>query len=440
MDELDDQERNRIYEAAKNANHEIPALQAMPIRELQRLARTEGVETPGNLGKQELIFRILRERVTGAGLGWGEGVLDVLPDGFGFLRSVQYCYAAGPDDIYVSPSQIRRLGLRPGHRVAGPVRPPKDGEKYFALLHVEAVNGRPVPELRERVPFDELTPILPTERLRLEHPGCAPEVRLLDFLAPIGKGQRVLVRTPPLSGRTALLTHLAQALLTRHPEVYVVLLAVDAHPEEVTEMQRRTGPEERREVAASTFDEPPGRHVALAEIVLEKARRMVEYGCDVVLLMDSLTQLTRAYNTEIPHSGKILSAGLDATALYKPKRLLGSARKLEEGGSLTVIATVLTDTGSRINDVILDEFTGKANCEVVLDAGLADLHVSPALDIAHTRTRREDELLEAEEHLAVRALRKRLADYPAREAIEQLLEWMAGNPTNESLLAWIMHQ
>lgn len=438
MDELDEEERDRIYEAAKNADHEIPALQAMPIRELQRLARSEGVEAPGGLGKQELIFHILRARVTSAGLGWGEGVLDVLPDGFGFLRSRQYSYVAGPDDIYVSPSQIRRLGLRPGHRVAGPVRPPKEGEKYFALLHVEAVNDRPVPELRERIPFDELTPILPTERLRLEHPGCAPEVRMLDFLAPIGKGQRVLVRTPPLSGRTALLTHLAEALLTRHPEVYVILLAVDAHPEEVTEMERRTGPDERREVAASTFDEPPARHVGLAEIVLEKARRMVEYGHDVVLLMDSLTQLTRAYNTEVPHSGKILSAGLDATALYKPKRLLGSARKLEEGGSLTVIATVLTDTGSRINDVILDEFTGKANCEIVLDAALADLHVAPALDIAHTRTRREDELLDPQEHLAVRALRRRLADYSARDAVEQLLEWMVENPSNDELLGRLL--
>jgi transcription termination factor Rho len=386
------------------------------------------------LTKQELIFHLLRQRVTHTGLGWGEGVLDILPDGFGFLRSKRYSYAAGSDDIYVSPSQIRRLNLKPGHLLAGPVRPPKEGEKYFALLHVEAVNGGTVEELRGRIPFDELTPLLPHQRLSLEHPGCGLDMRLLDFLAPLGKGQRTLVATPPLTGRGALLTHFAQAILHNHPEVYVILLMVDERPEDITEMLRQTGPDNRREVAASSFDEPASRHVALAELVTDRARRMVETGQDVVILMDSLTQLTRAYNTEVPHSGKILSAGLDANALQRPKRLFGSARKVEEGGSLTVVATVLTDTGSRMNDVIAEEFRGKANSDIVLSDKLSGLHIYPALDIAHTGTRSEDRLLSENELLKVRRLRKELSGMATGEALESLLERVTKTKDNAAFL------
>lgn len=430
----DEAARNEIYEATKRADHQIPALQAMSMPELIELTSAEGVQAPRGCSKQELIFALLKHRVKSAGLGWGEGVLDILPDGFGFLRSVRYNYVAGIDDIYVSPSQVRRLHLKPGHFLAGPVRPPKEGENYFALLRVEAVNEHGVDALRQVIAFDDLTPLLPRERLHLEHPGCGTDMRLLDLLAPIGKGQRVLIQSPPYSSRTILLTNLARAILANHEDVYVILLVVDERPEEVTEIRRRTGPDERREVAASTFDEPTARHIALAELVLERARRMVETGRDVVLLLDSLTQLTRAYNIERPHTGKVLSAGLDAAALQMPKRLFGSARNVEEGGSLTIIATVLTDTDSRINDVIGDEFKGKANCEIVLDRAAADLHVYPALDIARTGTRREDTLLSAEHLDKLRRLRKKLRDEGGNQR-EQLLEMLAATPDNAALLA-----
>ncbi len=431
---LNDDQRNEIYEAAKKADYEIPKLQAMSMQDLIARARKEGVDCSPGSSKQELIFQLLKNRVTNTGLGWGEGVLDILPDGFGFLRSRQYNYTAGIDDIYVSPSQIRRLNLKQGHLLAGPVRPPKDGEKYFALLHVEAVNGGTVEDLRNRIAFEELTPVMPDDRLRLEHPGCGLDMRLLDFLSPLGKGQRTLILAPPLAGRSALLTHLAQAILHNHPDVYVILLVVDERPEDITEMIRDTGPDHRREVVASSFDEPASRHVALAEIVTEKARRMVEAGRDVVVLMDSLTQLTRAYNTEVPHSGKILSAGLDAVALQRPKRLFGSARKVEEGGSLTVIATALTDTGSRMNDVICEEFRGKANSEITLSEELAELHVYPALAIGHTSTRREERLLTAEELKQVRKLRKQLSHKEPEVALEELMERVSQTETNEEFL------
>jgi transcription termination factor Rho len=429
-----DQERNEVYEAAKKADYQIPRLQAMSMTQLMQLAREEGVEGYAGLAKQELIFQLLRRRVTANGLGWGEGVLDILPDGFGFLRSRRYSYNAGPDDIYVSPSQIRRLNLRQGHLLSGPVRPPKEGEKYFALLHVETVNGGTVDELRNRIPFDELTPVMPTQRLRLEHPGCDLDMRLLDLLAPIGKGQRTLIRTPPLTGRSVLLLHMAQAILHNHPECYVIVLVVDERPEDITELQRQTGPDDRREVAASSFDEPASRHVALAEVVTEKARRMVEAGSSVVILLDSLTQLTRAYNTEVPHSGKILSAGLDAVALQRPKRLFGSARCVEEGGSLTIIATVLTDTQSHMNDVISDEFKGKANAEIVLSEELAGLHVYPAIDIAHTGTRREDLLLDPRELEKIHRLRKELSKLSRAEALEKLMHELAATKDNAEFL------
>jgi len=427
-------ERNEIYEAAKRADYEIPKLQALPMAELLAAAQREGIAGFSGLSKQELIFQLLKFRVTNTGLGWGEGTLDILPDGFGFLRSSRYSYAAGPDDIYVSPSQIRRLNLKPGHQIAGPVRPPKDGEKYFALLHVEAVNGEPVEALRQRIPFSEKTPIVPHERLTLDHPGCGLDIRLLDVLAPMGKGQRTLIQTPPLSGRSMLLTRLAKAILTNHPDVYVIMLVVDERPEDITEMVRETGPDERREVVASTFDEPASRHVAIADMVTEKARRMVESGRDVVVLVDSLTQLTRACNSEVPHSGKILSSGLDAAALHRPKTLFASARQLEEGGSLSVIATVLVKTGSRINDVIFDEFVGRANSEIVLDRDLAELHIHPAIDVQHTGTRREDALLSVDELNALRRLRKQLSGMSTQESLETVMDMIAATPDNATFL------
>lgn len=434
VDNLGEAERNEIYEAAKRTDYDLPRLQQLSMPQLLELARTEGVEGYPGLNRQELIFQVLRRRVTSTGLGWGEGVLDVLPDGFGFLRSKRFSYLAGPDDVYVSPSQVRRLNLKTGHQLAGPVRPPKEGEKYFALLHVEAVNGGSIEDLKRRIPFDDMTPVLPHERLRLEHPGCGIDLRLFDLLVPLGRGQRVLVSTPPLSGRNVVLKHLAQGILANHPECYVILLLVDERPEEVTEVLRGTGPDSRREVVASTFDEPAARHVALAEIVLERARRMVEAGEHVVLLMDSLTQLVRAYNTEVPHSGKILGGGLDAVALQKPKRLFASARAMEEGGSLTVIATMLTETGSRMNEVIAEEFQGKANCEIVFDPQLTELHVYPALDVAATGTRREDNLLPAEELERIRRLRRHLVDLDRRQALERVIEQLAKTRDNAELI------
>ncbi len=434
---MDEAQRNEIYEAAKKADYEIQKLQALPMSELMELAQREQIDGSSGLGRQELLFQILRRRATSSGLGWAEGVLDILPDGFGFLRSAHHHYVAGPDDIYVSPSQVRRLNLKQGHEVAGPVRPPKEGEKYFALLHVETVNGGTIEQLRQRIPFDDLTPVMPQHRLRLEHPECTADLRVIDLLAPLGKGQRVLVSTPPFAGRNRLLVHIAQGLLHNHPETYLIHLLLDARHEEVTEVLRRTGPETRREVVAATFDEPPARQIALAELALERARRMVEAGRDVVLLVDSLTALTRAYNIEVPHSGKVLSVGLDAVALHKPKRLFASARSIEEGGSLTVVATSLTDTKVRVNDVIHDEFAGRANCDIVLDRHLAELHVVPAIDVVRTGTRMEDNLMEGDELDTVRRLRRTIDGEDTARALEALLELIQRSPTNAELLARI---
>jgi transcription termination factor Rho len=435
VERLGDAERNDIYEAAKRSDHEIPRLQAMPIAQLIELARDEGIEGYSGLTKQELIFQLLRKRVTSTGLGWGEGVLDVLADGFGFLRSRRYSYQAGPDDIYVSPSQIRRLNLKQGHLLAGPVRPPKEGEKYFALLHVEAVNGGTIEQLRRRIPFDELTPLWPSERLRFEHPGCGIDARLADLLAPMGKGQRTLLLAPPQSSRTRLLTHLAQGVLVNHPEIYVIMLLVDERPEEIAEIARATGPDGRREVAATAFDEPPARHIALAEFVLERARRMVEGGQDVLLILDSLTTMTRAYASELPPSGKMLCAGLDSAALPHAKRLFASARETEEAGSLTVLASVLTGTDSRVNDIIVEEFSGKANCEIVLDPRLAEQHVYPALDLGRTGTRREDNLLSEAEAARLRRLRASFGQGEKRQELERLIAEVMRTEKNEEFLS-----
>jgi transcription termination factor Rho len=432
---LDEGARNAIYEAAKHADHEIGKLQALAMPELIEVARREGLEDIVGLNRQELLFQLLRRRATSTGLGWAEGVLDILPDGFGFLRSKNYNYVPGPDDIYVSPSQIRRLNLKQGHLLAGPVRPPKEGEKYFALLHVEAVNSRTIDEQRHRIPFENLTPVHPHVRLQLEQPGGDVLLRLLDLLAPLGKGQRALLHSPPGARRVRNLVRVAQALLANHPDLHLTLLLLDARPEEVTEAQRGLLPHAHREILAATFEEPPNRQVALAQMTVERLRRCVEAGQDVVLLADSLTALARACHVDLPHSGKLLAPGLDAVALQLPKRLFGSARSVAEGGSLTILATILTGTGSRTNDAIVEEFAGKANCEIVFDRHLAELHVDPALDVARTGTRSEDNLLPPDALAVVRKLRRQCDAGDPAATLERLLALLAQHPDNDRLLA-----
>jgi transcription termination factor Rho len=411
----------------------IDELQAQTMSALLGLAEREGVEPVIGLNRQELLFELLKHRAHRAGTGFGEGVLDVLPDGFGFLRSRRHGYRAGPDDIYVSPSQVRRLNLKRGHSVAGPVRSPRDGERYFALMHVDTVNGASIAELRRRVPFDSRTPVLPHARVRLEHPGCPPALRAIDLLAPIAKGQRVLVEAPPQCGRTKLLTQVAQGLV-RTGSMHVIVLLLDERPEEVTAVQRTLGEQPHSEVVASTFDEPPARHIELAELVVDRARRMVEAGEDVALLVDSLTALARAYNVELPHSGKVLCAGLDATSLLPPKRVFGAARQTEEGGSLTVVGAVLTETGAHADEVVAAELRGKGNCDLVLDRRQAELHNFPGFDVARTGTRREDEVACGEEAVRLRALRARLLAEPEARRLAVLLDLIARTPDNAALL------
>lgn len=426
--EVDAASTDELTALAQQAHLALPRLQAMPMLELMQLARSEGVDAPPNLTRQELVFELLRHRLEAAGLGWAQGILEVMPDGFGFLRAAGHDYRPGSDDVYVSPSQIRRLNLKPGHEVAGPVRPPRRGEKYLALLHVELVNGGSVAELWQRVPFESLTPILPQQRLRLRHPGAGPGALALDLLAPWGRGQRVLIAAPPQSGRTLLLTDIARALLHNHADLHVILCLVDERPEDVTEVRRQTGPDDRRDVVASTFDEPARRHIELVEASLHRAQRMVEAGRHVVLVLDSLTRLVRAYHQELPPSGKLLAAGLDASALQKPRQVFGAARNTEEAGSLTVIATVLTATGSRVDEVIAEEFVGRANSDVVLDRALAERRVFPAIDVGRTGTRREDRLLSAAEARELAVLRDELLSMPSAEAVARLRERAAARP------------
>jgi len=427
-------ESDRNYEAAKTADFDIPGLQRMDIRSLMDTARAEGAQSVPGLSKQELIFEILTARARRSGVGWGEGVLDILPDGFGFLRAPEYDYEAGPDDIYVSPSQVRRLNLKQGNTLAGPVRPPKRGEKYFALLQVETVDGAAVGTLRDRIPFAERTPANPDVHLDLDSPRATTAVRLLDLLAPIGLGQRVLLSAPPRSGRTALLCEWTRAILEARAGLSAIVCLVDERPEDVTEMHAAITPPDRVEIVASTFDQPTSRHVAVAEMCLAKAMRRVEAGQDVLLVLDSLTQLVRAYNTEIPHTGKIVTAGLDSGALVKPKALFGAARNLVEGGSLTVIATLSTHTGSAIDAVIEEEFAGKANCEVTLDPDLAERRLDPPINAHHTGTRAEQLLVPAELLPSVRTLRRRLADQDAATGLEGLLVDLERTATNRELL------
>jgi transcription termination factor Rho len=428
-----DEEINNRYEEIKRGNTHISELQQMTMPQLLKIAREEGLTDYTGLKKQDLIFKILKERVKQNGLMYGEGTLEVLPDGFGFLRSPDYNYLPCPDDIYISPSQIRRFGLRTGAVVAGQIRPPKENERYFALLRVEAINYYDPDILTQKVVFDDLTPLHPDKRLSLETDPNEINMRVMDLVTPIGRGQRGLIVAPPRTGKTILLQKIANSILRNHPECYVIVLLIDERPEEVTEMER-TVKGTYTEVVSSTFDEPASRHVQVSEMVIEKAKRMVEYGTDVVILLDSITRLARAYKTEVPHSGKILSGGVDANALHKPKRFFGAARNIEEGGSLTILATALIDTGSRMDEVIFEEFKGTGNMELHLDRRLVDKRIWPAIDVNRSGTRKEDLLMDAEELRRMYILRKVLSDMNPVEAMELLVNRMARTKGNAEFL------
>jgi transcription termination factor Rho len=421
------------YEKIKRGNIHIAELQRMSMQELMEEAKKENLSEIAGLKKQDLIFKILKERVKLNGLMFGEGTLEVLPDGFGFLRSPDYHYLSCPDDIYVSPSQIRRFGLRTGATVSGQIRPPKENERYFALLRVEAINFQDPNLLADKVLFDDLTPMHPDKRIVLETTPDEISMRVIDLIAPIGFGQRGLIVSPPRAGKTILLQKMAKAVLKNFPEAYVIMLLIDERPEEVTDMERQVkGP--NCEVISSTFDEASGRHVQVSDMVIEKAKRMVEYGYDVVIFLDSITRLARAWNAECPNSGKLLTGGVDANALQKPKRFFGAARKVEEGGSLTIIGTALVDTGSKMDDVIFEEFKGTGNLEIVLDRRLVDRRTWPAIDINRSGTRREEMLLDPEEHRRVCILRRVLNEMNAPEAMELLVSRLQKTGSNAEFL------
>ena len=425
VDEMHDK-----YEKVKRGELHITDLQKMTVAELHVIAKEEGLSEYTGMKKQDLVFKILRGRIQKDGLMYGEGVLEVLPDGFGFLRSPDYNYLPSPDDIYVSPSQIRRFGLRNGTVISGQIRPPKDTEKYFALLRVEAINFDSPEKLSEAVNFEDLTPYHPEKRVFLETTPEEINMRVVNLVTPIGFGQRMLIVAPPRTGKTVLLQKIANAVTANHPDAYVIILLIDERPEEVTEMQRAT----EAEVISSTFDEPASRHVQIAEMVIEKAKRMVEFKHDVVILLDSITRLARAYNTEMPHSGRIMTGGVDANALQKPKRFFGAARKIEEGGSLTIIGTALIDTGSRMDEVIFEEFKGTGNSELHLDRRLVDRRTWPAIDISRSGTRKEELLLDAQELKLIYRLRKVLADMNPVEAMELLISRLGKFTTNAEFL------
>ncbi len=411
-----DKATHEKYEKVKRGDLHITDLQKMNVTELHEVAISEGVEEYVGKPKQELIFEILKRRINQSGLLYGEGVLEILDDGFGFLRSPEYNYLPCPDDIYVSPSQIRRFGLRNGHIVAGQIRPPKESERYFALLRVEAINYENPDAVTQKTNFEDLTPLHPNGRIFLETTKEEINMRIVDLVTPIGFGQRMLIVAPPRTGKTVLLQKIANAITTNHTEAKVIILLIDERPEEVTEMQRST----QAEVISSTFDEPASRHVQVAEMVIDKARRLVEYGHDVVILLDSITRLARAYNTEVPHSGKILTGGVDANALQKPKRFFGAARNIEEGGSLTIIGTALVDTGSKMDEVIFEEFKGTGNSELHLDRRLVEKRIWPAINIPASGTRKEELLLDPQELEKVYMLRRVLADMNPVESVDML--------------------
>ncbi|WP_390888625.1 transcription termination factor Rho [Frigoriglobus tundricola] len=430
-----DAETNSRYEQIKKGNTYITELQHMTIAQLQKAAKDANVprEEYAGLKKQDLVYRILRELSEANGLMFGEGTLEVLPDGFGFLRSPDYNYLPCPDDIYISPSQIRRFGLRTGAVVAGQTRPPKENERYFALLRVEAINYAEPDLLTSKVVFDDLTPLHPERRLKLETSHDELNTRVIDLITPIGKGQRGLIVAPPRTGKTVLLQKMANSIIQNHPECYVIVLLIDERPEEVTDMSRTVkGP--RVEVVSSTFDEAPERHVQVSEMVIEKAKRLVEYGTDVVILLDSITRLARAYNTVSPGSGKLLSGGLDATALYKPKRFFGAARNIEEGGSLTILATALVDTGSKMDEVIFEEFKGTGNMEIHLERRMVERRVYPAIDVNRSGTRKEEMLRSEDELRLVHIMHRILADMNPVEAMDLLLKQLGKHKTNAEFL------
>jgi transcription termination factor Rho len=418
---------------ARDRNVHIAELQRLAMPELIAVAEAENVAEIAGLKKQELIFRILKERVKLKGMMFGEGTLEILPDGFGFLRSPDYHYLSCPDDIYVSPSQIRRFNLRNGNTVTGTIRPPKENERYFALLRVEGINGDDPNLLAKKIYFDDLTPEHPDKRIVMEIMTEDVETRVVDMIVPIGFGQRGLIVSPPRAGKTILMQKMAKAVLTNYPDAYVIMLLIDERPEEVTDMERQIKGR-NCEVISSTFDETSARHVQVSEMVIEKAKRMVEYGRDVIIFLDSITRLARAWNAECPHSGKILSGGIDANAMQRPKKFFGSARKIQEGGSLTIIATALVDTGSRMDEVIFEEFKGTGNQEIVLDRRLVDRRVWPAIDIGRSGTRREEMLMDPEEHRRVCLLRRVLNEMNAPDAMELLVNRLVKTKTNAEFL------
>jgi len=409
---------------------DIGDLKDMSISKLTQIAKELDIAGATGMRKQELIFKILQAQTEKSGLIFSEGVLETLPDGFGFLRAPDYNYLPGPDDIYVSPSQIRKFDLRTGDTISGQIRPPKEGERYFALIKVEAINFEPPEMARDRVFFDNLTPLYPDQKLRLEADQENLAGRVLDLMTPIGKGQRALIVAPPRTGKTMLLQSIANSITRNHPEVTLIVLLIDERPEEVTDMQRSV----HGEVISSTFDEPPTRHVQVADMVIEKAKRLVEYRRDVVILLDSITRLARAHNAVVPPSGKILSGGIDSNALQKPKRFFGSARNIEEGGSLTIIATALIDTGSRMDDVIFEEFKGTGNLEINLDRKLTEKRIFPSIDINKSGTRKDELLLAPADFSRIIVLRRVLSQLSPTEAMELLLDKLSKTKTNSDFL------
>ena len=425
-----DEEMHAKYERIKRGELHLTDLQKLSVPELHAVAKAEEIQDYLSLSKQDLVFNILKSRIQKNGLMYGEGVLEILPDGYGFLRNPDYDYLPSPDDIYVSPSQIRRFGLLQGNTVAGQIRPPKESEKYFALLRVEAINFESPDKLADKVDFEDLTPTHPDRRIVLEYKPDDINTRVIDLITPVGFGQRMLIVAPPRTGKTVLLQKIANAIEANHPDTSVIILLIDERPEEVTDMRRNTA----AEVISSTFDEPASRHIQIAEMVTTKARRMVEYGKDVVILLDSITRLARAYNTMAPHSGRILTGGIDASALQAPKRFFGAARAVEEGGSLTVIGTALIETGSRMDEVIFEEFKGTGNSELHLDRRLVDRRIWPAIDISRSGSRKEELLLDPQELKLIERLRRVLAEMQPVQAMELLISRLSKVKTNAEFL------
>ena len=409
----------------------LSELKQQPIGRLAELAKELGIENPLSMRRQELMFRVLESQASREGNFFAEGVLEVLPEGFGFLRAPEQNYLAGPEDIYVSPSQIRKFNLHTGDTLSGMIRPPKAEEKFFALLRVDAVNFDPPSVAKDRAHFDNLVPLYPTAMLKMERDAAELSTRVMDLMTPLGKGQRALIVAPPRTGKTVLLQNIANSITANHPEVFLIVLLIDERPEEVTDMERNV----KGEVISSTFDEPATRHVQVAEMVIEKAKRLVEHKKDVVILLDSITRLARAYNTVVPPSGKVLSGGVDSNALQRPKRFFGAARNIEEGGSLTIVATALIETGSRMDDVIFEEFKGTGNSEIVLDRKLSDKRIFPSMDIQKSGTRKEDLIIEAPRLAKIWVLRKILTGSGPVESMELLLDRLSKTKTNDEFLA-----